>query len=567
MRMRLGCLAAVAAFALISGRALADGGPIMPLSQVRPGMDCTGETVIRGTAISSFGVHVEGVVDVPGEGARILIRVSGPAVAGTGIAEGFSGSPVYCPDALGAMRNAGAISETVGDFGNDAGLVTPIQLMLGEPVTPPSAAPRFTGRARPAVGPLTISGLSGALLNVLQKAGDRVGRTVVAAPGYGPAGFPRQPLVPGASVGVSYSTGAIPAGAIGTVTYRDGRTVYAFGHELDGAGRRSLMLQDAFVTGVIGNPNGSSYKFAAPGHTEGTLTSDTPNAVIGVVGAPPREVPVNVTARDLDSGRTLSLRSEVADETDIGLPTGSSLVDVISPLEAGEAATEIFDGAPAAESGRMCAEVSLRESRRPLRFCNRYVGIGTAGDMGEVPPELASGVTNDLTSAFGVLESAQFASLHLTRVSAQIQARRGLQEASILSAHGPRSATPGRRVNIHLRVRRYRGAVRTVSFGLRIPADAHRKLVVSLHGPPPPGAHSADDLIGGLSDLLTFTVGGAGSPPSSIAELRRQFASISSYDGVVARISGHGVQRAYRDPALLITGAARLTIRVRAHRM
>ena len=32
--------------------------------------------------------------------------------------------------------------------------------------------------------------------------------------------------------------------------------------------------------------------------------------------------------------------------------------------------------------------------------------------MGETPPELASGVTNDLTSAFGVLESAQFASLH-----------------------------------------------------------------------------------------------------------------------------------------------------------
>ena len=57
------------------------------------------------------------------------------------------------------------------------------------------------------------------------------------------------------------------------------------------------MLQDAYVTTVIGNPNGSSYKFAAPGHTEGTLTGDTPNAVIGVVGAPPREVPVDVTAR------------------------------------------------------------------------------------------------------------------------------------------------------------------------------------------------------------------------------------------------------------------------------
>ncbi len=557
----------MAALALIPGRALADGGPIMPLSQVRAGMDCTGETVIRGTAISTFGVHVDGVVDDPSQGARILVGVSGPAVAGTGIAEGFSGSPVYCPDAAGTMLNAGAISATVGDFGNASGLVTPIQLMLGEPVRPPSDAPRFTGRARPAVGPLEISGLSSALLNVLQQAGERVGRTVVAASGDGPASFPMQPLIPGASVAVSYSTGSVPSGAIGTVTYRDGRTVYAFGHELDGAGRRSLMLQDAYVTTVIGNPNGSSYKFAAPGHTEGTLTGDTPNAVIGVVGAPPREVPVDVTAVDLDSGHRLSLRSEVADETDIGLPSGSSLVDLISPLEAGQAATEIFDGPPAAESGRMCVEVSLRESRTPLRFCNRYVGIGAAGDMGEVPPELASGVAGDLTSAFGVLESEQFASLHVTRVSAQIQARRGLREASIVSAAGPRSARPGQSVTIRLRVSRYRSGIGTVSFRLRIPARAHHRVVVSVHGPPPPGPQSANDLIGGLVDVLTVSAGGGADPPSSIAQLRHQFDSIPPYDGLIARISGHRPIHAYRDPALLIAGSAKLTIKLRAHRM
>ena len=34
----------------------------------------------------------------------------------------------------------------------------------------------------------------------------------------------------------------------------------------------------------------------------------------------------------------------------------------------------------------MCVEVELRESHKPLQFCNRYVGTGTAGDMGETPP-------------------------------------------------------------------------------------------------------------------------------------------------------------------------------------
>ena len=89
-------------------------------------------------------------------------------------------------------------------------------------------------------------------------------------------------------------------GAVGTVTYVDGPTVYAFGHELDGAGRRSLLLQDAYVYYVVNNPDPTeqpSYKLASPGHTEGTLSSDTPNAVIGEVGAPPTTVPVDVTVQ------------------------------------------------------------------------------------------------------------------------------------------------------------------------------------------------------------------------------------------------------------------------------
>ena len=63
--------------------------------------------------------------------------------------------------------------------------------------------------------------------------------------------------------------------------------------------------------------------------------------------------------------------------------------------------------------------------------------------------------------------------------------------------------------------------------------------------------------------MLTFSAGGGASSPGSIGELRRQFHSIASYDGLLAHISGHGPVRAYRDPTLLVTGTARLTIRVR----
>ncbi|HEY8769660.1 MAG TPA: hypothetical protein VIM03_03900, partial [Thermoleophilaceae bacterium] len=125
------------AFALVLALALAApaqaADPIMPLSDVHSGMHCTGLTVVRGTAISQFDVEVLDVItgDPAESGPRILIRVSGPAVAASGIAAGFSGSPVMCRDSGGTMRNAGAISEGVGSYGNDVGLATPIQEMLG----------------------------------------------------------------------------------------------------------------------------------------------------------------------------------------------------------------------------------------------------------------------------------------------------------------------------------------------------------------------------------------------------------------------------------------------------
>src|SRR5215207_9946183 len=92
------------------------GDAIMPLSDLKRGMHCTGLTVVQGTDISSFDVEILDVVvsGAGAEGPMILVRVSGPAVDSTGVARGFSGSPVYCTDGQGVVRNAGAISLGVG---------------------------------------------------------------------------------------------------------------------------------------------------------------------------------------------------------------------------------------------------------------------------------------------------------------------------------------------------------------------------------------------------------------------------------------------------------------------
>src|ERR1700733_6635708 len=170
----------LAGLLLPSSAALAQGGgPIMPLSQVQPGMNCIGETVVQGTTITSFNVDVIDIVESPGEGPRILVQVSGPAVETTGVAEGFSGSPVYCPDSLGTMENAGAISEGIGQYGNNVVLATPIEQMLGEPVQPPPDTPRLAAKPTPLQAPLTIGGLSPSVFGLVQRAGERAGRMIL----------------------------------------------------------------------------------------------------------------------------------------------------------------------------------------------------------------------------------------------------------------------------------------------------------------------------------------------------------------------------------------------------
>ena len=108
-------------------------------------------------------------------------------------------------------------------------------------------------------------------------------------------------------------------GAVGTVTYRDGDDIWAFGHPFEGLGRRSLFLQDSYVFGVISNPLGLmeagavTYKLASSaGHVLGSMTSDTTASVGGILGAEPPSIPLRVVAHHSD-GREVVLQSRLAD--------------------------------------------------------------------------------------------------------------------------------------------------------------------------------------------------------------------------------------------------------------
>jgi len=538
-------------------------------------MRCTARSVVQGTTISTFDIEILDVVDgTPDQDARILIRVSGAAVDSTGIGPGFSGSPVYCRDGNGVNRVAGAISEGIGEYGNKTVLATPIEQILGEPVVPPSSArsrPQLLRSARPLSLPLAISGLPRALASGVEDGARRAHRTLLAAPSGAAGRFAPQPLVPGASVSVGYSSGDLALGAIGAVTYRDGDSLWAFGHPFDRAGRRSLFLQDAYVYGVINNPIGSqlsTYKLAAPGHDEGTLTGDSTSAVTGKVGALPPAIPVTVTAKDLDTGRFVVSSSSVADETAVGTPAGELPLDLIAPLSALSAATNVFDGSPAQQAARACLRIVIREASRPLGFCKRYVFATGGGDGGS--GGLATAVADDVSGALSLVDSTSFAALHVRSVRIVIRAQRGAQLAYLRSADAPRTARAGRRLRVRVQERRYRGPMLTKSYTLRVP----RRLSPGPHPVVLVGA--AEDGFGSsLSDIVFQAFSGDGSSPpggdagpQSVGAVARQVSALGGYDGVTAVFPGAGprgrplVVRAFSDRRLRLSGSTRLVVRV-----
>jgi len=584
MRARLLAAATLAACLLPASTAFA-GDPIMPLSQVSAGMQCTGYSVVQGTTISSFDVEVLDVIDGDplSEGPRILVEASGPAVDSTGIGPGFSGSPIYCPDGAGTNRNIGAISTSIGDYGGKVVLATPIEAMLANPADAPlprdagdgtAASPRAGAAIRrieregtkELVGPLTISGVSPQLGKAIEATGKRIGRPIIAVPA-GPLGsFPVQTLQPGSAVSVGYSTGDLRLGAVGTVSYTDGESVWAFGHPFESAGARSLFLQDAYIFRVINDPNasltGGSYKLGVGGHDVGTLSNDAFSAIVGKVGALPRQTRVLAIGRDHDTGASKTVETGIADETDVDNPTGFSSLSAIGPLAIAQAAGGSMRSAPGRLTGRMCMRITFAERpKRPARFCNRYLSSGifdpTLGPLGN---PIAFSASTDASTAFSMIDFYEGRPPHVSNVHAEVEIRRGERLAFLRRVRAPRRVKPGRMATLRVTMQRLRGGNLTKRYRVRMPRGLK------------PGTRRTLKLTGFEQDsfdedlleiLFGFEEEESDEPagPARLGDLIETISALGRWDGVELRLAGHE-RRAFRDDDLVITGEARTMVRV-----
>lgn len=520
--------------------------PIMFLSDVQPGMQCTAISVIQGTTPVPFSATVLGVDGGPRPSdALIIMRFSGAAIDGTGIGQGFSGSPVSCPDRDGVMRVIGAISQGIGQYDNLVAGVTPIEAMLATPATAngPTApvigesstpatsatpASRRTARARAAAAaasapwgtgrtPLLLSGPRGPLATRLVKAATanglpmRAAGTATRAATAGGGG-----LAAGDAVAVSSVTGDVSAGAIGTVTYVDGDKVWAFGHPFNGTGAARLLMQQASITTVIGSPNIAdqvSYKLGVAGAPVGTLSFDGAAAIGGLLGPLPASIPTDVTVRDGAGAVVQSAQAQVIDERAVRGGGTGGLLPLAAAANAATALQRYTRQSTLGGAARTCTTIQLKGEKVPLYQCADAVTPTADATLGGIEV----GVAEAVASAVLPTTSAERFLKLVERVHVDVQLRDEADTAEIVRIRRPKVIRAGKVATIRVVViQGSSGERREIPIRVRIPkyAAGQRTGIVVVADPVETVSDDA------LAAALFGEDEGAGTPPKNLPALR-----------------------------------------------
>ncbi len=310
-----------------------------PLEDLREGMRGTARTVFRGSVSEEFNVEILGVVNgaIGPKQDMIIGRISGGESDRTFVFAGMSGSPVYIdgklvgaisysfPFAKEPICGITPISQMIGIFEQNQAQRTrtnePRSISFGElaatdwkPELPRSAATSggllaagggnsamaaAAGQSfQPIATPIAFSGFSPETLKVFAPQLIEAGLLPVAAAGGAARITPLKPadektLLGGDSVSMQLTRGDFSLAASGTVTFRDGEKIYAFGHPFLGLGSSDLPMSESHVVTVVPNLN-NSFKLAVPDAMVGSMTQDRATGVFGKLGVAPKMIPVEI---------------------------------------------------------------------------------------------------------------------------------------------------------------------------------------------------------------------------------------------------------------------------------
>jgi hypothetical protein len=573
-----------------------------PLADVRPGLRGVGRTIFQGNRVEDFQVEILGVLQNLGpKQTVILARLSGGPLAETGVLQGMSGSPVYIDGKL-----LGAIALGFPFSKEPIAGIQPIQGMLADATFSPTVNPanpfalrnlRHSAGSLPASLdnlsdipiPLTFAGFSAGALAAFtprfRNLGFQPQEGVSAAPANSPLALNGQRqiassspafLQPGSMISVALLSGDLNINADGTVTYIDGKRLYAFGHRFLDIGSTELPFARSEVVSSVPTLN-ASFKLSAPREWAGTILSDRSTAIAGEIGRPSHTVALTIavhSAATRDHGYHMQV---VNDRFLTPFLTQAALFSTIE-------ATERTIGAATL---RLQGRAEFDNNLPPLLLHEMFVSDSA----------LAQQVSADAVVALGFVLGGGFSNVHLKSLSFtldQLDAKRQLRLAQAwTSAHQVR---PGDPVTITALLQGENGLELTRTATYQVPIGAPRgalNLTVSdaatLNFPDFAGLsqsslHTPERLIAAInsyrnSDSLyvrvwrqepSFTVAGTvpgaeitDPPPSVMLILADPSVSASNNPALTLTRGSEAAQIAMPVPGYVITGAKTIQVEVK----
>lgn len=308
-----------------------------PVEQVKPGMRAIGYTVFSGSEPKKFELEILGVLTGfpnPGQNA-VLSKLLGEELNHTGVFQGMSGSPVYIDGKL-----LGAVAFGYQFAKDPIAGITPIKEMLAvfeqkqnekksdqpravsfseisfnadsreyrefvESLSGKSnsmvqsvAAPGSAQVLMPIATPLSITGVAPEVVARFAPLFQSWGFTPVAGvSGAAQIGDLKkanaETLKPGSNIIVPLVRGDYSLSAAGTVTYRDGNRIYAFGHPFLSLGVSEFPMHEGEVVTVMSS-QATSFKLSFPTEMVGTISGDRSTGIYGELGKTPKMIPVTI---------------------------------------------------------------------------------------------------------------------------------------------------------------------------------------------------------------------------------------------------------------------------------
>ncbi|MGC1484920.1 MAG: SpoIVB peptidase S55 domain-containing protein [Candidatus Acidiferrum sp.] len=468
-------LPAIAPTHLTAGAQAPNSTEILPLSEVRPGMQGYAYTIFAGEQVEKFDLEVIGIMPnfLGPKQTIILVQLKGPKVEHTGVVAGMSGSPVYLDGKL-----AGALSLKLGVFTKEPiGGVTPIEDVLhpqpqpsSENIQPQPQAPAQqvslpqdaasrtdlpTGSAlEPIETPLVFSGYQPEALR--QFASQLQGYGFVAAQGGTAAPKPDDShLVPGDMAGMVLVQGDTSISSACTVTAIRANEVYLCGHPFLSLGDVQFPMARTEVVTTLSSELAST-KIINVGGDIGTITGDHLTAVTGKLGAPPPMIPLDLTLAV--GGSEKKLHFEMVDH-----PKLTPLLIGLTVFNGLTQNSLYGEGTTLHLSGQIHVH-----GHAPVQIENTFAP-GDAFSPDGLP--IALTIQNIFTRLFTNTHEIPV----FDRIALHVESVPGRQSFSIESAWLEKGeAAPGETLRVRVLLQPYRGPARIEETTVRVPEQATR---------------------------------------------------------------------------------------------